>query len=90
MTFDQSVLPILEQKCSSNTGGCHGEVSGTALSIGDADRTYVDITTVWAGNFNDHVPLIEHHTSWQLLDAEALAVIDGWLAEERRERGLGL
>jgi hypothetical protein len=87
-TFDRSVFPVLVQKCAGNTSGCHGETSSSPLTLEDRDTAYATIIAVYAGNFADDVPLLNAHAPWQLLGPSANDMIQQWLAEERRARGL--
>ena len=91
--FDHYVTPVLEQKCSGNTAGCHATVASDpaanpiSFDLEQRDLGYAKVVS-YAGNFDASAPLLLAHPDEQLLSQPVRDVIDMWFAAERAERGL--
>jgi hypothetical protein len=92
--FNSYVYPILAQKCSTGSSGCHSQSADDLPSplgfIGAPDTAY-DLVTApsYAGAFGNDAPLLTHHTgSTQQLSGDARQLVEEWLGRERLERGL--
>src|ERR1700733_9689606 len=84
-TFNDEVYPLLMEKCSGNTTGCHA--MGSVLVLNADEPVVYQNVLPYLGDYTANAPLITSHafpnTSVpSLLDSDALAVIEDWLAQQ--------